>query len=169
MAGVVNTGMSPGQQVELVDRQAQAVELRAAGLSYSEIAKRMECHRQTAASLVHAGLRAVVSPHVDEYRALEDNRLDLALSKVVEVLTNPQANDLRKLDAARTLVLISERRAKLHGLDAPAPEVPLVLTESTLRAALDQVNSQIIELTPIEDGDECLQTPDPSSSSDPTS
>ncbi|WP_128000939.1 hypothetical protein [Piscinibacter defluvii] len=99
-----------------LQRQAKAIALRCAGLSYASIAAHLGIGRSQAHALVCRGLddaRSQVAAAADELRALELSRLDGMLAKVY-----PRAarGDLPAVDR---VLKISERRAKLLGLDAP--------------------------------------------------
>ncbi|MCW5664033.1 MAG: hypothetical protein KIT35_09380 [Piscinibacter sp.] len=99
-----------------LQRQAKAIALRCAGLSYASIATKLGIGRSQAHELVRKGLddaRHQVAAHADELRVLELSRLDGLLAKVY-----PKAarGDLQAVDR---VLKIGERRAKLLGLDAP--------------------------------------------------
>lgn len=100
-------------------RRLEALDLRKAGLSYRMIAERLGVVHETARSDVLAALKQL-SEHQNtetaEYRNLELERLDrlqLAIWK--------QAID-GNLGAIDRLLKISERRARLMGLDAPVKQ-----------------------------------------------
>lgn len=99
-----------------LDRQAKALELRRAGLSYREIAAKIGIGKSQAQRLVEAGLEQVrdeVDAEARDLKAIELSRLDAMLSGLW-----PDAR--RGAHGAVDRVLrIMERRAKLLGLDAP--------------------------------------------------
>lgn len=96
------------------ERQGKAIELRIAGATYDQIAKALGyADRSGAHCAVNAVLKRRESAQAAELRALEDERLDLALRKVTPGVV---AGDLR---AVEMLLRIHDRRVKLHGLAAP--------------------------------------------------
>ena len=99
-----------------LSRQAQALELRRSGRSYSEIAQKLGISKSRAHELVRTGIdgaRAQVAGSSDELLALELSRLDGLLAKVYPMAAQ---GDLQAVDR---VLKICERRARLLGLDAP--------------------------------------------------
>lgn len=97
-------------------RQAQAIELRRAGRSFSEIAASIGCGKSQAHRLVHAALletRAQIAAQSEELKAEEISRLDALLGSL---WAKARGGDLQAVDR---VLKISERRSKLLGLDAP--------------------------------------------------
>jgi sigma-70-like protein len=119
---------------ETARRDASAVALRAQGHSYRDIAAVLDVSVSNAYQAVQRALRAIIEEPASELRALELERLDeltreaqavmrrdhLAVSngKVVTYDGAPVIDDQPVLGAIDRLVKISERRAKLLGLDA---------------------------------------------------
>lgn len=111
-------------------KQLQALQLRAGGAGFAEIASRLGYHDAGGAHKAYmAALERWGSEDVDTFRRTELVRLgqlDLALAKGIN------AGDPRSI---RTAVLISVRRAKLLGLDAPVQvQVDLQVSESEVDA-----------------------------------
>lgn len=95
-------------------RRAQAVALRLAGMTYEEIAVQAGYSDKSAAR--HAVLRAldrVEAESVQEYRELENARLDRAQAAI---WTQVVAGDIK---AVLAFLRLSARRARMNGLDAP--------------------------------------------------
>lgn len=104
------------KQAEIVLRRTKALDLRIAGRSYRAIAEELEIGLTQAYDDVQNALaeaRSVEREKVEELRALELARLDVALEGLFPAVRkgNPLAVD--------RLLKISERRAKLCDLDAP--------------------------------------------------
>ena len=91
----------------------EALRLRSDGLTYETIAQRMGCHKSTALRRCERALIEIPSEIADNYRKLEDLRLD-EMSMVLWPLVEKGS-----LQAIDRLLAISKRRAKLWGLDAP--------------------------------------------------
>lgn len=97
------------------ERQEAALQLRRAGLDYQGIAERLGyAGKQGAHSAVQRALRNHIAEGVDHLRALEAARLDALLAAVWPAATEGD------VAAVRAALAISERRARLFGLDAPA-------------------------------------------------
>jgi hypothetical protein len=101
-------------QVQAVDRQRQALELRRAGLTFQQIARRLGyAHPAGAYHAVQRGLQTTLQEPADELRGLELERLD-ALHQAMW----PRA--IRgNVWAVDRVLSIMQRRARLLGLDAP--------------------------------------------------
>lgn len=114
----------PASSPDRIDHRARAVEatrLRAEGVPYREIADRLGYPSENAANKAVLGLlRRTESDAVDDLRALEAERLDyltrVTLDGITASMSSPQGLSGPLVSAA---VRISERRARLLGLDAP--------------------------------------------------
>ncbi|HEY6266205.1 MAG TPA: hypothetical protein VIW93_15505 [Candidatus Acidoferrum sp.] len=91
-----------------------ALDLRAAGASFSQIGRHLSVSKPRAFRIVRTALDELVEhcrETAERVRQLELYRLDL-----LRLALDPKKGDPRVAD---TLIRISERVAKLHGLDAP--------------------------------------------------
>lgn len=128
--------LSTPESVELTSVEIRAVQLRMAGLAYHEIARQLGYKSKGSAyKAVERALDKWGWPSVDAYRRLELSRLDAITSRLwPQVLGHPgrpagvdehgspveeQAPVPPDKEAIRLYMRISERRAKLLGLDAP--------------------------------------------------
>ena len=96
--------------------QAQALELRRAGMAYAAIGQRLGISKSRAHALVQLGFeetRKQITSSADEVKVEELSRLDGMLMKVY-----PKAAK-GELQAIDRVLKIAERRARLLGLDAP--------------------------------------------------
>lgn len=132
-----NVAKRTGARVDAAQRDAQALELRAAGASFRVIADRLGVSVSTAWKCVDRGLAATRHEPSARLRVLERERLDRLTVEAVKVLQarhvavsggrivrgddgQPLVDHGPTLQAVNTLVRLMERRAKLEGLDAPA-------------------------------------------------
>lgn len=131
----------PGEDERIAVRRVRALEMRKAGATYRQIAAALSIEACTAWRDVQAemiALRQLAVEGAEDVRELELQRLDRLWVKLEQ--NGLQRGDHRAVSAA---VRISERRAKLLGLDAPvrvqpvAPERSLeTLTDEQLRHAV---------------------------------
>jgi hypothetical protein len=133
---------SRSKQAEVAARRARALSLRAAGLTYQAIADELG-HRSAQAACVDVSRaldarKGLLGGQADLFVTLELERLDSLERAVQTVLRQASADGDRSmvLRAADRLVRVSERRAKLLGLDAGGgdSEVPEVNPLDELRA-----------------------------------
>lgn len=109
----------PGSKENATERKQEAFELRKQGKSYRAIGSALgiseaQAHRDVAQVL--AAISKLTSDRAEEWRALELERLDVALQAIWSGVEGGH-------DKAIELSLkIMERRAKLLGLDAPVKE-----------------------------------------------
>jgi transposase len=94
-------------------RRMEALSLRLAGLTYEQIAERLDMSKSGAIDLVNRTLNRAENQAVDQMRDLEATRLDRAQAAI---WTRVLEGDAKAVD---TFLRISQRRAKLFGLDAP--------------------------------------------------
>src|SRR5215203_3816938 len=99
------------------DRRVEALSLKLAGVSTAQIAQRMGIKPDTVRHLINRTLQTAENRAAEEMREMENARLDRAQAAIwSQVLTG----DYR---AVTVFLQISQRRARLNGLDAPAPVV----------------------------------------------
>jgi hypothetical protein len=123
-------------RVDAAERDAAALDLRAAGLSIRQVARELGCSSTTAHRRVVRGLDRTLREPADRVRALELHRLDQLQARATTVLGarhvvmqggrvvvdqqgQPYPDHGPALAAIAALLRIAERRAKLLGLDAP--------------------------------------------------
>jgi transposase len=117
-----NTHNVPMRVAELED-EAEALTLKLSGMSYRQIAEAQGVHVSTAHDRVQRALKAYIpQDEVEALRKIEDARLEATTTQVLKVIAAPDAPVDALLDAAKTLVRIQERRAKLWGLDTPVAQ-----------------------------------------------
>lgn len=100
--------------IEAAERKARALRLRKQGKTFEEIGGELGISRQSAHKLVSSALKALPAEPAAELAALELERLD---AMTAAVWPRAIAGDLPAVDRA---LRISERRAKLCGIDGRA-------------------------------------------------
>jgi hypothetical protein len=106
--------MATPKQVEVAGRRSQALELRAMGLTYEQIAERLKySSRQAAHRDIHTALDNLVSAPAKELLAEELSRLERLLQGV---WAEARKGDPHKVN---TVLRILDMRAKYLGLYAP--------------------------------------------------
>jgi hypothetical protein len=103
-----------GRSVKAHQQMIQALELRAAGASYLQIGKALSVSKSRAWRIVGTALGDLVhrcAETAERVKQLELHRLDR-----YRLALDARRSDPRVVDS---LIRISERTAKLHGLDAP--------------------------------------------------
>jgi hypothetical protein len=100
------------RRVVAKERGLQAVRLRAAGLTLEQICKQLDFKSpSTARSAIKTAIKNAQYEAVEDLRAIEGESLNIAQ---LAIWKKVQAGDDR---AIQTFIRISERRAKLFGLD----------------------------------------------------
>jgi hypothetical protein len=108
------TQQNSRRRVKKHQQMAQALELRATGASFRQIAEALSVSKPRAFRIVRAALDELAQhchETAERVRCLELHRLDR-----IRLALDPNKGDPRVAD---TLIRISERVAKLHGLDVP--------------------------------------------------
>jgi hypothetical protein len=95
------------------------------GMSYATVQRRItvECERR-------------VSPRVEDYRKLQDETLDVAQARVQAIIDEAADAEL-VLKAVDRLGRLLDRRARLHGLDAPTKVDATVVQQTQAEAELE--------------------------------
>lgn len=140
------------QRIESAFRQALAMRLRVKGYDYTVIAKKLglggENPSQLAHQLVMAGVRAVRQESAEQMRDVEITRLDALQAiawKAVEKAS--KRGDVKSVSTAvNSIVRLSDRRAKLMGLDAPVKYDLLMSEARRMAESLDMPENEFMAL-----------------------
>lgn len=104
------------KRVNAHDDRLRALELRQQGWSYRQIAADIGKSPSMAHKYVARALQETTAEAVDDLRLLEGERLDAAQAAIWPMV---MAGDIAALNG---FIRLSERRAKLLGLDAPSKQ-----------------------------------------------
>lgn len=126
---------------KVLDRR-MALELKAKGSSYPQIAAHLGVSLETAYRLVQTAASELDEESRElaiRYRDIELETLDSALRQVFPILmgAGKGVEPQHRVAAANAVVRISERRAKLLGLDAPTKVAPVTADGRPLAAVTD--------------------------------
>lgn len=116
----------PGKALEIQHRRDQALKLRTQGMSYRDIASRLGISVAMAHRDVSEALAAIPKHSAEELRRSEQALLDELQAVLMAQVHDPASSRTTQRKAVETLVRVSERRAKLLGLDAPARMMAMV-------------------------------------------
>jgi len=144
MAGLSNRPQSP-RQTAAREREQMAFDLRKSGASYAAIGSRLGISPQAAYKCVSRVLKRIVADtkdNVEAVRQIEVERIDRLTMAIWQGATSGN------LGAIDRVLKLSERRAKLLGLDAPQTidltrkDNPRELTDDELAAIIASENNQ---------------------------
>jgi len=125
-------------------RDAEAARLRAAGHDYDTIAEQVGFRdRSGARKAAQRALAGMVHSTVDEARQLSMSRLDGLRRLLVNLVTDGAMVPRDIIAAARALLAVEEREARLLGLDAAAAPV---VTSGHLDAEIERLVGEIERL-----------------------
>lgn len=132
-------GRTSARAIEIAERQRQAVELRRAGATLSQIAQQLGYATPMGAwKAIVAVLKRNEAVEADALRALEGDRLDRMWAAIWPVILQRDAELRQKLPAVDRLLGITDRRRAMYGLDAPVlVDVEAVVRAEAERAGLD--------------------------------
>jgi len=135
---------SRANPADRAEQQVQAYTLRLAGLSLREIGDRMGVSHTHVGNLIRAECDQRVLPLADEVRQMEIDRFDSWLWKLHEQIEAGR-QVARNIEVA---VKVSERRARLLGVDAPAQaEVSSVIEHkpSEVLTLIEQARQRVVD------------------------
>lgn len=132
------TGRSPRgkfeRTIENVERDAHAARLRAANMSWRQIADVLDyADESSARRAAQRALDAVPVEAAEQLRAVENARLDYLLEKLAPGI---DGGDVPSIESARK---ISESRRRLYGLDGPI-QINMTETSQADLAMQDMLN-----------------------------
>lgn len=94
-------------------RMRQALEARAQGFEYYQIANELGCSVAAAQELVKRGLKATLREAADDVRKLELKRLDMLMQVYFDKAMQGHGPSVDRV------LMMMERRARIEGIDAP--------------------------------------------------
>ena len=137
--------------LDQVELDIEALKLRSLGWTYQKIGDNQGVSKAAAYQRVQRALAAVPSDAVEEHRKLMGEQIDALL----EVAFDQALTGKRSLFAIDRCIMLMERKARLHGLDAPSKQQVEVVNYdgnsiearvAELRSALGHVGSEPIPL-----------------------
>jgi hypothetical protein len=131
------------KRVALAELEAEALRLKIGGASYRRIAEHQGISNSTAHERVKAALAEITLEPATELKAIEDERLSALLAAL---WPTAMREGPRQVEACRECRRIIERRAKLHGLDAPTRVRREVVTAEDLEDALNELDDSIARM-----------------------
>ena len=111
--GTVHRSLDEQRRAKQSARRTEALTLRLAGLSYEQIGTKLGIQEDSARDLVERTLSTAHNRAADSEREVENARLDRAQAAI---WTRVLEGDLKAVD---TFLRLSQRRARMNGLDAP--------------------------------------------------
>jgi hypothetical protein len=114
---------------DTMELQAQILEYRTAGMSFSHIAKILGYSERYIFKMYEKALAAIIAPEVQELRKQEGERLDVMLvpcmAKIMEARDAAMTGQTYEtpINEMMLALRIAERRARLFGIDMPT-DVP---------------------------------------------
>lgn len=119
-------------------KRNEALSLRLAGLTYDQIADRLNISHTGVVDLVNRTLSRAENRQVEEMRDIENARLDRAQASIWTAVLNGN------LKAVDSFLRISQRRARLNGLDEPTKINLSVSVRQEMEMALASLERTIL-------------------------
>lgn len=132
-------GKTTPQAIERAERRARAVQLRADGHTIRQVAQELGISPTTAHEDIQRALAEVPAESVDQLRAIWGQRLESAVSLVMDQIVNE-----KDVDAVPQLVALTNRAARLWGLDSPTQVSMVGATDIDLDQALRDYRDALI-------------------------
>lgn len=126
-------------------RNTQAVTLRLSGLTYEQIGQRMDISTNSAHRMVTRTLQETQDVSVDNLRSVENARLDRAQAAIWKDVLEGD------IQAIQAFLKISDRRAKMNGLDAPQKVDMNLNIKQEMEQAISELESVLIQGEVIDD------------------
>ncbi len=119
---MANGSTKQSKQALASERRLEVLELKKKGHSFSEIANALSISKTQAFKDYKRSLEELLKEEVsnmDALRAMELQRLDYAMQKLMKTLDTVDPDENSFVAAANAYVRLSESRRKLLGIDAP--------------------------------------------------
>jgi transposase len=126
------------RRIEDRARRVEALSLRLAGFSLEQIADRMELSISGVRDLVNRTLERAENTGVEEMRDIENARLDRAQAAIWDKVLRGEEK------AVDTFLRISQRRARLNGLDMPTKVDLTMSIKQEMEQALARLENVVL-------------------------
>ena len=159
------------------ERDARIVEMRKAGIGYRDIAASLGISEPAANAGFRRGLAAIPRESAEEMRVLSQGRQEFVTREMIRVMTgfHPLVNQgkvihdpdtgailddpMPKIAAAKILMTVDERYARLFGLDAPRTSVTIAM--DAVEAEIRKLEAELGENLPRGEGGVPGREPEP--------
>lgn len=139
----------PQRRLNSAEQAAQAAtcfDLKLKGKNLREIGAELGISYETVRRRLDFYIEEFVSPKVEVYRTVQDGQLDALETHLWAQLDDPTLGLDDRLRVVSSMLKLMERRAKLHGADAPVKVEGTVVHETEqdveIRALLQQAQAQ---------------------------
>lgn len=145
-------GQTPALKPETAAKYRQVVNLKAAGLTFDEIAERVGYKSRSGAKEAYdAALRWWGNESVDQLRTVEGERLEQLWRRTfARIVANPEMESNELASLVNTAVRVSQRKSALFGLDSPEKvevEVGVTQIADAARAKAAAIEATLTEGT----------------------
>ncbi len=130
---------------QVTEEQEAVYQLVLKGHTYREIGAALQMSQGTVANRLKAAMAERIDPLVDEHRAIELDKIAKAEQKLADQIENGSPKMLAR--NVEVFIRLSERRAKLLGLDAPERKQVEVTEQvpTDVLAAIEQARARVAE------------------------
>lgn len=129
--------------LRLLERDLECVRLRKQGVDWDTIAERLDySSRSHAHDRFVKVMRDYPRDDVVEMRDLEIERIEQAMAEMIAIMLDPTAKHPDRIRAAEVWNKLSERLARLGGLDKPERKELTVLTKDALTAEIERLEQE---------------------------
>jgi Sigma-70, region 4 len=128
---------------EVIAREQQVIAWVGECVPFTEIANRMGVTEQRVRQIHKRGLLRFPAANVEEHRTIQLERIHTAIREMFELARNPKASYTARALLYGGIKAWSDREAKLMGLDMPTRSEVKVVTESTIDAAIHDLQAEM--------------------------
>lgn len=128
----------------VVERESQVVQWVSEGMTLTEVGRRLGVTQQRASQIWYRALDRIPAANVAQCRANQQELIKTATRELFEIIRNPQASYTARVLALTALRGWADREAKLMGADMPARSEITHLSESTVDAAIRELQGEMM-------------------------
>jgi hypothetical protein len=146
--------MDPAQQLKLVQRTADVVELRSEGVSFKEIGRRLDVSPQRAYQIWQKALIELPNPKLVEHRASQLAAIDLTKQVLFKIAFDESKSTHARVEACNSIKGFLDREAKLTGTDMPSRKELTVISQDVVDAEIQKLTAEL-ELAGVQTDAQC--------------
>lgn len=135
--------VSGRRQAAAIEREASVIQMKAEGMTFTEIGRRLGVTQQRVSQIWKRGIERLPIANLNEHRANQLQLIMTAYRELVAIARNPAVSARTRVEAWSTIRGWAERESKLLGTDAVSRREISIVTSDVIDNAIRDLEGQL--------------------------